>query len=309
MSVSFKETLNFADRGEILAFLRFITTLSVIPFLWGLKFIGTMPRGWARMAAAELRMSLMANISGEAPFLSSVFAEHGPNSAQILRLEFSDYDERNGLLRGYDAKGQLLYSGEIAQVISALPCFTQDARIATQAGEVAVADLRAGQRVVTRDNGLQELRWIGVRRFDWHMLGLNPLLRPVRLAANALGIDLPETEITVSPNHRLLSNVPALGVTGEQLVKARDLVGLDGVTQCACSEVTYFQLLFDHHELVLANGIWSESFRPTANNVAALSAQSRADLMAVLPGVFDGDDYTPVRPDAPALPLVRHDHS
>ncbi|KEO60119.1 hypothetical protein DT23_14605 [Thioclava indica] len=252
------------------------------------------------MTAADMQMDLTTNSTGQTPFLTSVFTEQGPDCAQMLRLEFSDHDERNGMVRGYDAQGQALFNGEIATVIAALPCFTQDARIVTEAGEVAVSDLRAGQRVVTRDNGLQELRWIGARRFGWHMLGLNPLLRPVRLAASALGRDLPETEITVSPNHRLLSSMPALGANGEQLVMARDLIGLEGVTQCACPEVTYFQLLFDHHELVLANGIWSESFRPNADNIAALSTQSRADLMAALP---DAVEYAPVRPDAP---LVDH---
>jgi hypothetical protein len=243
-------------------------------------------------------MNTNANISGQTPFLTSVFTEQGPDCAQMLRLEFSDHDERNGTLRGYDAQGQALFSGEIATVVAALPCFTQDARIVTDSGEVAVSDLRAGQRVVTRDNGLQELRWIGARRFGWRMLGLNPLLRPVRLAASALGRDLPETEITVSPNHRLLSNTPALGASGEQMVQARDLIGLEGVTQCACPEVTYFQLLFDQHELVLANGIWSESFRPDVDTIAALSLQSRADLMAVLPDAVEALDYAPVRPDA-----------
>ena len=258
------------------------------------------------MTAADMQMDLTTNITGHTPFLTSVFAEHGPDCAQMLRLEFSDHDERNGVVRGYDAQGQALFSGEIGTVLAALPCFTQDARIVTEAGEVAVSELRAGQRIVTRDNGLQVLRWIGARRFGWRMLGLNPLLRPVRLAAGALGRDLPETEITVSPNHRLLSNIPALGATGEQLVMARDLIGLEGVTQCARPDVTYFQLLFDHHELVLANGIWSESFRPSAENIAALSMQSRADLMAAFPGAVETFDYAPVRPDAP---LVAHRNS
>ena len=249
------------------------------------------------MAATQCKGLTGAN-AGQTAFLTSVFTEQGPDAAQLLRLEFNDHDAGNGLLRGFDAQGRALFSGEIAQVIAALPCFTRDAQVMTEQGAVAVADLRAGARVLTRDNGLQELRWIGQRRFGWQMLGLNPLLRPVRLAGSALGHDLPETEITVSPNHRLLANTPALGVTGEQLVMARDLIGLAGVSHSDCSDVTYFQLLFDRHELVLANGIWSESFRPTQANIAALSAQSRAELMGVLASAEALDTLAPVRPDA-----------
>lgn len=40
-----------------------------------------------------------------------------------------------------------------------VPCFARGTRIGTEFGPVPVEDLAPGDRVVTQDNGLQELRW------------------------------------------------------------------------------------------------------------------------------------------------------
>ena len=44
-----------------------------------------------------------------------------------------------------------------------IPCFAPGTLIATPKGEVPVENLRAGDRVITRDNGIQEIRWTGLR--------------------------------------------------------------------------------------------------------------------------------------------------
>ncbi|SFN59621.1 intein N-terminal splicing region [Thioclava dalianensis] len=250
------------------------------------------------MSAADPRIALTGALTGTPGFAASVFQDMGCVSTRSLRLEFDGNDKERGVLHGYDGQGCKLYSGSIAEALNVIPCFTQDARIATETGDMPVSRLRAGMRVMTRDNGLQVLRWSGTRSFDWRALGLNPFLRPVRLQASVLGADLPDAEITVSPNHRLLTQAPARAQTGECLVMARDLVGLDGVELCACTSITYYQLLFDRHELIMANGIWSESFRPTADALAALRPQTLSELHDILPGRDVEALYAPVRPDA-----------
>lgn len=221
--------------------------------------------------------------------------------ASELRLMYRGYEGSAGGMCLCNALGETLYSGAIRPFVEAIPCFTGDTLVATERGLCRVAELQPGLRVMTRDNGLQELRWIGRRAFGWRALGLNPLLRPVRIARGALGRDMPDRDMLVSPNHRFLTLLPGEGEGGERLIMARDLVGLDGVAFAAETAVDYWQLLLGRHELVLADGCWSESFRPVALNCAALSETGQSELREVLPGLeVSGEDpaYAPARPDA-----------
>ena len=52
------------------------------------------------------------------------------------------------------------------------PCFTRNTTIETEFGAMKVENLRPGMRVWTRDNGLQEVRWIGSRHLDVAALAL-----------------------------------------------------------------------------------------------------------------------------------------
>ncbi|PIV77660.1 MAG: hemolysin-type calcium-binding protein, partial [Rhodobacteraceae bacterium CG17_big_fil_post_rev_8_21_14_2_50_63_15] len=83
-------------------------------------------------------------------------------------------------------------------------CFTPGTRIDTPEGPRLVEDLCEGDRVQTRDDGAQEIQWIGHRRMSGARLYAMPGLRPVRLRAGALGADRPDSELLVSPEHRLL---------------------------------------------------------------------------------------------------------
>ena len=44
-----------------------------------------------------------------------------------------------------------------------IPCFTPGALIETEDGQVPVEDIRPGDMVMTIDNGLQPVRWVGQR--------------------------------------------------------------------------------------------------------------------------------------------------
>lgn len=217
-----------------------------------------------------------------------------------MRLHFEGYEGLNGRAEGRDASGVQLFSAEMNQILGAVPCFTASSCVATGQGLVTVSDLTPGTRVITRDNGMQELLWVGQRRFGWRAIGLNPFLRPVRIAAGALGLGLPERDMVVSPNHRFLTRLPGEGESGERLAMARDLVGLDGIGYDRATEVVYWQLLFARHELVLADGCWSESFQPTEAHLDALGANLRASMAQSLPGigVEDRTAYETVRPIA-----------
>ncbi len=167
-----------------------------------------------------------------------------------------------------------------------VPCFTPGTLIATIKGERPVEELRPGDRVVTRDNGLQEVRWTGRHMLDAKALASAPDLRPVLIRAGALGPETPDRDIRVSPNHRmLLRNELAEVMFGERevLIAAKNLINLEGVECPETSGVTYVHVMFRRHEVILANGAWSESFQPGDYSLRSVGQAQRDEILMLFP--------------------------
>ncbi|WP_150296915.1 Ig-like domain-containing protein [Salipiger aestuarii] len=170
--------------------------------------------------------------------------------------------------------------------VEVLPCFTPGTLIATPQGERLVEDLEVGDRVITRDNGIQEIRWIGNRELTGHDLARKPHLRPVLIQAGALGRNLPEHDLLVSPNHRVLVANDKTALYFEErevLAAAKHLTGLDGVDEIGTLGVTYIHMMFDNHEVVLSNGAWTESFQPGDMTLGAMDEDQRQEIFELFP--------------------------
>lgn len=180
-------------------------------------------------------------------------------------------------------------------------CFAAGTRIATLRGTMPVELLRAGDLVLTLDHGQQPLLWVG-RRQTVFGHG-NHRHQPVRIAAGAMGSGLPETDLLVSPQHRLLVVGPAAKRFADGgLAKAKGLCGQPGIAQeSACTSVEYLQLLLPRHAIVLANGLPAESFLPRGFALSSLSPADRATVCALIPGLVD-DPLAAYGP--PARPLL-----
>ena len=166
------------------------------------------------------------------------------------------------------------------------PGFVAGSRIATQAGPVAIESLCVGDLVLTRDNGFRPIRWIGGRAFDTSALNDYPELRPVRIRRGAFGSDVPSADLLVSPQHRVLlsaDHVPVASAEAEILAAATDLVtlGLARVEETAA--VTYYHMMFDQHEIVWADGCWSESFLPEASALDGLHDAQLREILTIFP--------------------------
>lgn len=175
-------------------------------------------------------------------------------------------------------------------------CFTPGTWIRTPDGAKLVEDLQEGDRVQTKDSGAQEILWIGSRRMTGAGLFAMPKLRPVRLRMGALGIDRPDQELIVSPEHRMLVQgdaARALFNTPEVLVAARDLINGDTITlDTALKEVTYIHLLLPAHQVLWANGVEIESFHPGNTALSTLADGDRERLMAMYPELeYDLNSY------------------
>jgi Ca2+-binding RTX toxin-like protein len=186
-------------------------------------------------------------------------------------------------------------------------CFTPGTRIMTARGEVAVEALQPGEMVLTRDNGAQPLRWVGQRRLSRLELQARPELHPIRIGRGALGAAGPERSMLVSPQHRvLIEGARAEMYFGESevLVPAKYLVGLAEVTRAVPVDgVTYVHILFDRHEIVLSDGIWTESFQPAERTLSALDQAARSEVLDLFPELALNADAFP----AARLSLKAHE--
>lgn len=173
-----------------------------------------------------------------------------------------------------------------------MSCFTPGTKIATQKGECAVETLVVGDKILTRDNGIQTLRWVGQRNIDYAQLVAKPHLRPVMLRAGALGGGLPEDDMLVSPNHRLLvaAEYTALELTEhEALVPAKHLVNQRDIRVVDMLGVHYVQLVFGRHEVVMANGVWAEAFHPGDYSLNGMGNAQRSEIHEIFPEMKDVD--------------------
>lgn len=166
-------------------------------------------------------------------------------------------------------------------------CFTPGTWINTPHGVRQVQDLREGDLVQTRDNGAQPIEWIGSRRMTGARFFVMPHLRPVRIRPGALGIERPEGELLVSPEHRLLVRGAAardLFNTDEVLVAARHLVnGRNVGVDTTIKEVTYIHLLLPDHQILWANNVETESFHPASADFSTLKDEDRMRLLVRKP--------------------------
>jgi hypothetical protein len=159
-------------------------------------------------------------------------------------------------------------------------CFVQGTLIATPKGEKPIEYLKPGDLVLTRDNGVQDIRWIGSRHIGWNTLSANPHLKPVVIRWGALDWGSPAHDLYVSPNHRILVR----DHDGEEvLAAAKQLVGNDGIEEVDAMGVTYFHLMFERHEVILSDGLWTESFQPSDYALGTVGNEARAEILALFP--------------------------
>ena len=208
---------------------------------------------------------------------------------------------------GFNGSITLVKPGEAPLIVNytdienIIICFTPGAMIATPTGERPVETLREGDKVFTRDNGFQEIRWIGRRDLAPHQLTMMPAYQPILVKAHALGHNLPDRDLMLSPNHRvLLSGSRAALNFGESevLVAVKHLVGRPGIERMQVGRVSYVHMLFDRHEVMLSNGAWTESFQPGDYSLRGIGAAQRKEILGLFPeleGAAAGTEWKAAR--------------
>ena len=208
-----------------------------------------------------------------------------------LRIVYSATNPENGTVEFLDANGAVTGTLGFQNIETVVPCFTPGVMIQTPKGAVAIEALRPGDRVLTRDHGPQEIRWIGRTRLNAARLVQEAHLQPVLIRAGAFGPGMPLRDMWVSRQHRVLLTGPRAELLigePEVLSPAVFLAGLPGITQDAVRGVTYIHLLFDRHEVILSDGLWTESYHPGARTLAGLGDLQRREILSLFPALSQG---------------------
>lgn len=158
--------------------------------------------------------------------------------------------------------------------------FSRGTRITMATGaQVPIEEIRPGDRILTRDDGPQEVRWIG--QSTVRAVGD---FAPIVISRGALNN---ARDLVVSPDHRLFvyQRSDELGAgRPDLLVKARHLVNGTTVHVREGGFVDYFQILFDRHHIIYAEGIAAESMLVDPRTRPVLPPEVLDRLGTLMPG-------------------------
>ncbi|MDG1431539.1 MAG: Hint domain-containing protein, partial [Paracoccaceae bacterium] len=161
-------------------------------------------------------------------------------------------------------------------------CFAQGTLIATPNGEVPVEDLTAGDLILTASGASIALEWIANSHFSLPEILMNRRVSPVCIRKGSLGPNRPHSDLWVSPQHRVVLkgwNVELALGEPEVLVAAKHIVDEPNAPSSRWENgVDYYHLLLDHHDIVLSNGVESESMLIGDEALRSLSVDARCDL-------------------------------
>lgn len=134
-------------------------------------------------------------------------------------------------------------------------CFVTGTLIQTTRGDIPVEELRVGDVVITASSQQRPIRWIGSAELDCTNVRDPWTCWPIRIAAGALGPNKPAHDLLVSPAHGIRTTV----VT-DILIPASALVNGATIVQAECERVTYWHVELDEHDILVTNGLPTESY-------------------------------------------------
>lgn len=209
------------------------------------------------------------------------------------------------LMRRYEVV-HLLPNGDIDEfnrIAPAHPAFedaftalARGALLSTDRGTVAIEDILPGDKVKTVTNGFQTVKWRGSASIVPNTRGQSQKMgQLIRFSADALGIGRPMPDLMLGPSARLYHRTPGIQqITGHDaaFVPAADFVdGINIIHVTPPTPVQVFQLAFDAHERIVANGVELDSYNPGARHELGLRGDMLDLYLSLFPQVSSLDDF------------------
>ncbi len=154
-------------------------------------------------------------------------------------------------------------------------CFLRGTGILTPIGEIPVEDLKIGDPVFTLRRGVQPIRWIGTGKLMVPAGHRSPAT-PVIVRRGAIAENVPHRDLYLTKGHAL--HIQGAFIPAEFLVNHRSIVWDD-----ATREVEFYHIELPSHEVMVADGAPTESYRDEGNRWMFANANPAWDQPGVAP--------------------------
>lgn len=176
------------------------------------------------------------------------------------------------------------------------------ASLRTPCGPRRAENIRPGDLIVTRDDGLQPVKMVWKRTVTEAEIAADPSLAPIRLKPRAIGPMMPQRDLRLAGGHRILVPGHRLVDMPDEtscLIAARDIANASdqAYVERECGDVTFYNLVFDAHQIFCADGLPVESFVPSKEALQALDAEAKSEIEKLF---ADADDLSE------AMPIVHY---
>jgi lysophospholipase L1-like esterase len=251
-----------------------------------------------RLTVSLLSDSIFA--SGSSVALAGSMLRYKPGPVTTAGVDTISYDVTDAVTG---------VTTEETQAVTLTACFAGGTRIATTNGEVAVEALAIGDCVLTASGGKRPIRWIGHRHVEFARHSDTQTVCPVRIRTGAFAPGVPARDLVLSPEHAVYFE------TAHALTPIACLInGTTIAPDTAITEVTYYHVELDRHDVILAEGAAAESWLDTGNRRAFANAPADAPAdPATHAATWAGEPvdhyttrgYAPLLHGGPALDTIR----
>jgi hypothetical protein len=171
------------------------------------------------------------------------------NGGSVVLSPAANYTTADFSITGAAGTAEIIYNTVIA-------CFLRGTAIRTPDGDVPVETLQAGDLVSTLD-GPKPIIAVRTRSFEIEATG-DDEVRPIRIAAGALGENKPVRDLFVSPEH-------AMYLDGVLVLAGQIQNGLTISPRAGSGTVDYVHIEIDPHGILFAEGAETESYLDVGN--------------------------------------------
>lgn len=183
------------------------------------------------------------------------------------------------------------------QIPTAFPsCIGRGTLVDTYHGPIPVEDLVIGDKIMTKDDGFQPVKWLG--NIAAEARGRHA---PVRIAPGTLGNS---RSLIVSQYQPLLvSDWRAELLFGERevLIPAHHLVNNETIWVQEGGLIDYFMILFPRHQVFYTQDSFASSFHPASPGLEMIGNDGQNRLRRALPALANNWEAY----GAPARPILK----